>query len=73
MSKIRKALVAAGTAGLAVLVTGLQTEIPQTEAGWVALIGAAVGTAIVAGWATWRVRNAPAVRPPADGAVRRTY
>lgn len=73
MNRVRKALVAAGAAGLAVLVTGLKTEVPTTEAGWVALIGSAAGTALLAGWATWRIPNAPAVTPPADGRVRRTY
>ncbi len=68
MSRIRKALAAAGTAGLAVLVTGLQTEIPRTQAGWVALIGAAAGAAVVAGWVTWRIPNTPAV----DATVRRS-
>jgi hypothetical protein len=58
-SKIRKALVAAGGAALAVLVTGLQTEVPQTSNGWGLLLGGAVAAAVVAGWATWRVPNAP--------------
>jgi hypothetical protein len=71
MSRIRKALAAAGSAGLAVLITGLQTEIPRTQAGWVALVAAAVGAAVVAGWAVWRIPNAPAVELPADGTVRR--
>lgn len=73
MNRVRKSLVAAGAAGAAVLITGLKTEIPQTEAGWVALIGSAAGAAIVAGWATWRIPNAPAVTPPEDGRVRRAY
>lgn len=71
MSKVRKALAAAGTAGLAVLITGLQTEVPRTQAGWAALVTAAIGAAVVAGWVTWRIPNAPAVTPPADGSVRR--
>lgn len=57
MGKMRKALVAAGGAALAVVVTGLQTEVPRTDEGWVALIGAAVGAALIAGYATWRVPN----------------
>jgi hypothetical protein len=57
MGKIRKAISAALSAGLAVILTGLGTEIPRTQAGLVALIGAAVGAALVAGYATFRVEN----------------
>lgn len=60
MKKIRKALVAGAATGLGVLVTGLKTEVPQTDAGWVALVTSAIGAAVVAGWATWRVENAKA-------------
>lgn len=59
-AKIRKALMAAGSVFLAVVFTGLQTEIPETSNGWGALLGAAVAAGVVAGWATWRVPNAPA-------------
>ena len=58
MTKIRKALIAAGTAGVAVLITGLKTEIPQTSNGWSALIGGVIVTAALAGYAVWRVPNA---------------
>jgi hypothetical protein len=58
-AKIRKALIAGGSAALAVIITGLKTEIPQTSNGWGALIGGAIAAAVVAGWATWRVPNAP--------------
>ncbi len=57
MSKIRKALVAAGATGLTTLLTGLLTEVPRTEAGWVMLVFAAAGAALVAGRATWRIPN----------------
>jgi hypothetical protein len=60
MPKIRKALSAAFAAGLAVILTGLATEIPRTNAGWAALLGSAVGAAAVAGYAVWRVPNVPA-------------
>lgn len=57
-AKVRKALIAAGGAALAVIVTGLQTEVPQTSGGWGALLGGAVAAAVVTGWATWRIPNA---------------
>lgn len=60
MSKIRKAASAAIAAALAVILTGLATEIPRTQAGWAALVGSAAGAGLVAGYAVYRVPNAPA-------------
>lgn len=58
--RIRKALVAGGAAGVAVVFTGMTTDTPNDEGEWAALIAKAVGAALVTGYATWRVRNAPA-------------
>lgn len=57
VARMRKALVAAGTASAGALVLGLKTEIPQTEEGWVALVMGALSIGIVAGLATYRVSN----------------
>ena len=71
MATIRKAVSAALAAALSVLFTGLATEIPRTQAGWVALVGAAAGAALTAGYLVYQTRNAPptAVRP---GVTERT-
>ena len=72
MSKIRKAVVAFFVAAIGAIVTAVTTEGPPADqAGWVALLGAAAGVGLAAAIAVWRVPNAPAVTPPADGAVRR--
>jgi hypothetical protein len=57
ISKIRKALMAAGTAAVGVLFTAITTKAPDSSEGWAALIGAAVGAGVLAGYATWRVPN----------------
>lgn len=44
-------------AGAGALIVGLQTEVPRTEAGWIALIGSALAAGVVTGLATWRVPN----------------
>lgn len=54
MSKIRKALVA----GLAAGVTGLGTALAGGARLDSQTIGAAVGLAVTAAWAVWRVPNA---------------
>lgn len=56
-ARMRKALVAAGTAAAGAFALGLFTEIPQNKAGWVALIGGAFCIGIAAGQATYRTRN----------------
>ena len=56
-ARMRKALVAAGTAAVGALALGLFTEIPQNKAGWVALLGGAFCIGIAAGQATYRTRN----------------
>jgi hypothetical protein len=74
MSKIRKAIAAFVTAAAGSVVTSIATGgIPTTGAGWAAVLGAAAGVGLVAALAVYGVRNAPAVAPPADASVRRTY
>jgi hypothetical protein len=68
MKYIRKAVVAGVLATGTALVVGLKTEIPQTDEGWAALIGGAIVSGVLAGFATWRVRNAPT--PPDPQAMR---
>lgn len=63
MDTIRKALSAGLAAALSVLFTGLATEVPRTQAGWLALGGAALTAGIVTAYGVWRVPNAPAAQP----------
>jgi CII-binding regulator of phage lambda lysogenization HflD len=56
MSKVRKALIAAAGAAAAALVTSY-AKTSKLDA---AAVGIALGAAVVAGWAAWRVPNAPA-------------
>lgn len=56
-ARMRKALVAAGTAAMGSLALGLFTEVPKTKAGWVALLVGAFCIGIAAGQATYRIRN----------------
>lgn len=66
MAKIRKALVAAVSAAAAALLGALaQGGVPADTVGWLAVLGTAASAGLVAGYATWRVPNAPA------GALRR--
>lgn len=59
MGRIRKALVAALGATLGAIVTALVNGgQPATREGWAALVGGSVGVGVVAGLATWGVRNA---------------
>ncbi len=72
MSRIRKALAAAaGT-----FVTGMATALvngdqPSTQEGWIALVGGCLGAAILAGAATYAVRNVGTVNgsDPAGGST----
>lgn len=74
MSKIRKAFAAFLTAAAGTVVARLATDgMPADGPGWFALAGAAAGVGLAAAYAVWQVPNAPAVSPPADGAVRRSY
>lgn len=57
MAKIRKALMAAAGAAVAALVTAAMARGGMPTA---AEIGAALGLGVAAGWAAWRVPNAPA-------------
>jgi hypothetical protein len=57
MSKVRKALVAGGLAGVAALVAAIQDgKVDNAD------IGTIVAAVVVAGLAVWRVPNAPAVK-----------
>lgn len=70
LSRIRKALVAAGSAALAVAGTQLAKDgVPANPDGWAGLIVAMLGAAVVAGFATYSVRNAGTVNgsDPAPG------
>lgn len=77
MSKIRKAIAAFALAAAGVVVASVTTNgLPADNAGWLALLGAALGVGLAAGLAVYKVPNAPAVRPAAsdeDARVRRTY
>jgi hypothetical protein len=62
MARVRKALIAA----LAAFVTGLTTALvngdqPDTAEGWVGLVAGCLAAALLAGAATYRVRNAGTV------------
>lgn len=72
MGAVKKAIVAGfGGAGGAALL-GLTTEVPQTSAGWVALVMGALTVGIVTGLATWRARNTgPGIGPNGSEAPRR--
>jgi hypothetical protein len=74
MKKIRKAVVAFVTAGVGAAVAKVVTDgAPKDSAGWVELVGAAAAVGLAAAIAVWRVPNAPAVTPPADPSIRRSY
>ncbi len=57
VARMRKALVAAGTAALGAVALGLFTEIPKTKAGWVSLTLGALVIGVTAGKATYETRN----------------
>ena len=65
MAKIRKAIAAGFGAALTALFTGLATEVPRTQPGWVALLGAALGAGVVVGYGVWQTPNET---PPVVGA-----
>lgn len=74
MSKVRKAVMAFFTAAVGAVVTKVVTDgMPGDSAGWFGLVGAAVAVGLAAAYAVWRVPNAPAVVPPANDPIRRTY
>lgn len=59
LSKIRKAIVAAGSAAGSVVMTAvLSGNLPTSVEGVSALIGGAVAAGVVAGYVTWRTENA---------------
>ena len=62
MSKVRKAIAAGFGAVLTALFTGLATEVPRTQAGWLALLGASVGAGVIVGYGVWQTPNE--VTPP---------
>lgn len=61
MAKMRKAVLAAVSAGGAVLLGELTVAVPADGTGWAALAVKVLGAAAVAGYAVWRAPNAPAV------------
>ncbi len=72
MSKIRKAITAGLVAAAGAVVSAITTTgVPADSSGWLQLLGAAAGVGLAAALAVWRVPNAPAVAPPADGRVQR--
>lgn len=72
MSKIRKALVAAVTAAAGAVLSAITANgVPSTSSGWLALLSGAAGIGLAALLAVYAVPNAPTVRPPADGSMRR--
>lgn len=74
MSKIRKAVAAFISTAAGAVVTSIVTNgMPSNSADWFALAGTAAGVGLAAAYAVWRVRNAPAVTPPAADPIRRTY
>lgn len=74
MSKTRKALTAFFASAAGAVVARVATDgMPADAAAWFALAGAAVGVGLAAAYAVWRVPNAPAVTPPSNDPVRRTY
>lgn len=72
MSKIRKALVAGLLAAAGAVVSAITANgVPKDSAAWLTVLGTAAGVGVAAAYAVWRTPNAPAVRPVADGSVRR--
>lgn len=61
MAKVRKALLAAVSAGGAVLLGELTVAVPADAESWAALGVKVLGAAAVAGYAVWRTPNAQAV------------
>lgn len=57
LARMKKALVAAGTAAVGAFLLGLFTEIPQTRKGWVALVTGALLVGVTAGRITYQTRN----------------
>lgn len=57
LQRARKAVVAAALAAAGAFVTSITAEVPQTSDGWIALVTAAVGIGLAAGWATYRTTN----------------
>jgi len=60
IARIRKAVIAGLSAGLSVAVGALVAAGSLDQEQISKAIGAGVAAAVVAGWATWRVPNAPA-------------
>jgi hypothetical protein len=62
VARVRKAVVAAVGAAVAAAGTGFWQAAADglTDTEITGVIGAAVAAAVAAGWATWKVKNAPA-------------
>jgi hypothetical protein len=75
MKRVRKAV----TAALATIIGSLTTALvngdqPATTEGWAALVGGAVGLGVVAGIATYTVRNeGPGINPVTGSEPSRLY
>lgn len=76
MARIRKALVAGAAAGVTLMAGALVNgDQPATSVGWVALVASAAAAAVVAGFATYQVRNVGTVNgsdpvPPTTRLIR---
>ena len=68
MARIRKALVAGLGAAAATIITGLIGHIPTDKAAMTALLLSAVGAGVAVAWATYKIPNAPAIKPSPYGA-----
>lgn len=59
--RARKALLAGLGAAVTAMIVGVQTEVPRTNEGWVALITGALIAGVVTGYSTYKVRNVATV------------
>lgn len=59
--RARKAFLAGAAAAVTAMIVGLQTEIPRTNEGWVALVTGALVAGVVTGWSTYKIRNTATV------------
>jgi len=66
MGKAKKAWGAFITAAVGAAAANLVSEIPQTQAGWVALVTGSLGVGLVAALTVYGLRN----DPPSPGSAR---
>jgi hypothetical protein len=60
--RARKAILAGALAAAGAFVTSFMAETPKTRDGWIALVMAAIGIGIGAGWSTYKIRNTATVQ-----------